>query len=232
MGRGWVLDFSNRTFREFVGAEVGRDIEDGAYDTFGTSKAKRLRAFWDREDDRTVGRLLLAFAEHMPTTEEATPEQADRVRETGLRLRDAAGPVDLSAIESLTDDATFEALADEVRARIEEGRPERGLDRLHTYCVRFFRHLHEKRGHAVSREKPLHSLAGEYAKMLERSGKIVSPMTSRIIKSNVGLLQEFCGVRNGQSLAHDNSLLNRAESLLIVNQVCSLIRFLRELESA
>ena len=123
-------------------------------------------------------------------------------------------------------------LADEVREKIEQGHPNRGLDRLHTFTVRFFRHLHEKRGLAPDRDKPLHSLAGEYAKMLVRSGKIQSPMTERIIKVNVGLLQAFCSVRNEESLAHDNTLLNRIESLLICNQICSLIRFLRELEGA
>ena len=230
MGGGYVLDFVNRTFQEFVEWATKRDIDHPRYEAEGTSKANRLRCFWIVEDDRTVGRLVLALADHAVGHCGADPEKARKVREIGERLRKGTTPSDLAAIEPLCDDATFVALADEVRARIEEGQPERGLDRLHTFTVRFFRHLHEEKGHRPNRDKPLHSLAGEYAKMLERGGKLQSPMTERIIRANIGLLQAYCAVRNNESLAHDNVLLNRAESVLILNQVCSLIRFLRELE--
>ncbi|MFH5804496.1 abortive infection family protein [Alienimonas sp. DA493] len=230
MKSGYVLDFSNRTFQDFIGSEVRRDIEADHYGGVQLSKANRLRNFWELEDDQIVGRLTIALAEYASELPEAIPHQVEGVRKIGERLVANAGPVDLAAISPLDDDAVFEALADEVRLKIREGQPERGLDRLHTYAVRFFRHQHEKRGHSPSRDTPLHGLAGQYAKMLQRSGMIRSPMTERIIRSNIGLLDAFCAVRNEQSLAHDNELLNRSESLLIVNQVCSLIRFLRSLE--
>lgn len=61
MSSGVVLDFSNRTFREFVFEAVKIDIEDERYAVDGPSKAKRLRAFWKLESDYTVGQLLLAL---------------------------------------------------------------------------------------------------------------------------------------------------------------------------
>src|SRR6185503_7926463 len=42
MGAGHVLDFSDRTFREFFADELDVDIDDLAYSKEGTSKAKRL----------------------------------------------------------------------------------------------------------------------------------------------------------------------------------------------
>jgi hypothetical protein len=45
-----------------------------------------------------------------------------------------------------------------------------------------------------------------------------------------GLLDAFNDVRNNQSLAHDNSLLNHEEAMLIFNHVTSALRFLRDLE--
>ena len=54
-------------------------------------------------------------------------------------------------------------------------------------------------------------------------------MTDRILKSSISTLEAFNHVRNNQSLAHDNVLLNYDEALLIFNHVSASIRFLRGL---
>ena len=58
MGGGYVLDFSNRTFAEFVSDSVGRDIDDARYAYVSGSKANLLRGFWKEETNRTIGKLL------------------------------------------------------------------------------------------------------------------------------------------------------------------------------
>lgn len=58
MASGYVLDFSNRTFEEFVFESTGRNIFESRYDYGSGSKANRLRAFWQKEDNRVVGKLL------------------------------------------------------------------------------------------------------------------------------------------------------------------------------
>jgi predicted nucleotide-binding protein len=58
MGSGYVLRFSDKTFREFVHGTTGRNIDDEKYKNAGTSKANRLRSFWSRESDHLVGKLL------------------------------------------------------------------------------------------------------------------------------------------------------------------------------
>jgi hypothetical protein len=61
MGSGYVLNFSNANFAQFIAAHLGLDIWDDRYRYGSGSKANRLRGFWTVEDDETVGRLLLAF---------------------------------------------------------------------------------------------------------------------------------------------------------------------------
>lgn len=57
MGGGYVLDFSDPTFSEFFsGFKI--DIHSTKYQTYGQSKAKKLRAFWEQEEDKLVGRVL------------------------------------------------------------------------------------------------------------------------------------------------------------------------------
>lgn len=54
---GFVLDFSDATYREFF-AEYKIDINLPKYTINGTSKMKRLRAFWEVESDQIVGKVL------------------------------------------------------------------------------------------------------------------------------------------------------------------------------
>jgi len=54
----YVLDFSDRTFAEFVSDATGRNIFDERYNYASGSKANRMRAFWQKEDNATVGKLL------------------------------------------------------------------------------------------------------------------------------------------------------------------------------
>ena len=57
MSGGYVLDYSDANFGEFFrGHRV--DIHGTKYLHFGTSKAKKMRAFWMRESDALVGRIL------------------------------------------------------------------------------------------------------------------------------------------------------------------------------
>jgi len=58
MASGYVLDFTNRTFEEFIRDSTGREIYDERYNEGSGSKANRLRAFWQKEDDATVAKLM------------------------------------------------------------------------------------------------------------------------------------------------------------------------------
>ena len=58
MDTGYVLDFSNRTFAEFVLDSTGIDIFDSRYNYQRGSKANRLRFFWQEEDNALVGKLM------------------------------------------------------------------------------------------------------------------------------------------------------------------------------
>ena len=63
MGRGYVLDFSDRTFAEFL-REFSVDIDDPRYSVNGTSKAKRLRFFLTTTAPPRAGRVLGSLLQH------------------------------------------------------------------------------------------------------------------------------------------------------------------------
>lgn len=57
MQSGYVLDYSDATFGEFFNRHR-INIHDQKYQTYGTSKAKKMRAFWEKEPDILVGKVL------------------------------------------------------------------------------------------------------------------------------------------------------------------------------
>jgi len=58
MGGGYVLDFTDRSFATFFRDVANVNIYDDKYAVAGTSKAKRLRTFWETEPDAVVGKVL------------------------------------------------------------------------------------------------------------------------------------------------------------------------------
>lgn len=57
MPSGYVLDYSDATFGEFFSRHKV-NIHDQKYQAYGTSKAKKMRAFWEQESDVLVGKVL------------------------------------------------------------------------------------------------------------------------------------------------------------------------------
>lgn len=232
MSDGYIFRFSNRTFAEFVADSTGRDIYDEKYNRASGSKANRLLGFWTEENNRRVGKLLGDLIDY-GLSERAfnvnDPNHAACRRTVARLLQDSPVP-ELDALSAVSDERDFEIVAKTVREAIERNEPEAGLDRLHTFVIKYVRTLCKGTGLTVTRDKALHSLFGEYVKKLQAAGRIESEMTLRILKSGISTLEAFNDVRNNQSLAHDNPVLNYEEALLIFNHVAGSVRFLRSIE--
>lgn len=74
MSAGYVLDFTNRTFQEFVYEKIQIDV----YSKYtGLSKAKILRRIISDNDDVVVGKLLLELMRYMQAKGMVTNENSD-----------------------------------------------------------------------------------------------------------------------------------------------------------
>jgi len=234
MGGGYVLNFSNRTFVEFIQDSVNRNISDARYVIGSGSKANLLRGFWQTEGNNLVGRVIAALLDYAESECRVAADDKDLIaarRTVGRLLQDSPVP-ELDALTAESDKRDFETVAKAIREAIERNEPQAGLDRLHTFTIKYVRALCEGVGLAVSRDKPLHSLFGEYVKRLRDTGLVESEMTFRILKSSISTLEAFNDVRNNRSLAHDNPILSYEEALLIFNHVAASVRFLRSVTSS
>jgi hypothetical protein len=90
MNSGYVLEFSNRTFAKFFGETANVDIYEAKYELNGSSKANRLRTFWETEDDHVVGRVLAElidyWAHYNPDASPKDRALADQCRQIAGRL--------------------------------------------------------------------------------------------------------------------------------------------------
>jgi len=233
MGSGYVLNFSDRTFGEFFD-EYRVEIDAERYRMRGTSKANRMRAFWELDSNYAVGRViggLIDYAAEEQCFGDSNPNLIDDCRKAAQRLLSDQPVAEFEALTATGDERDFEVLAEHVREAIEKNQPEGALDRLHTFVMKFVRNACQEHGVEVIRDKPLHSLFGEYVRTLRDGNHLESAMTERILKSSISVLEAFNDVRNNKSLAHDNPILNYEESLLIFNHVAASIRFIRSLET-
>jgi len=117
MGGGYVLNFSDRTFGEFVHETVDIEIHSDEYSIHGSSKAKKLRAFWEVESDYLVGRLLNALIDYAQDTAREPTEEAmklaERAREIASRL--LAGGPSLDDLKQKAKSLDANHLAEQIR---------------------------------------------------------------------------------------------------------------------
>lgn len=86
MEKGYVLDFTNYTYKRFIEDAINIDV----YKTYNNlSKAKILRAIMEDYDNVTVGKLLLELMQYMQARELVTDDRKEifqRCSEIGYRL--------------------------------------------------------------------------------------------------------------------------------------------------
>lgn len=76
MSGGYVLDYSDATYGEFFN-QHRIDIHGPKYQKYGTSKAKKMRAFWEQEPDAVVGKVLDEMLDSYEASCELSGNQVD-----------------------------------------------------------------------------------------------------------------------------------------------------------
>lgn len=235
MGQGYVLNFSDRTFREFIGDVTSIDVDNEKYFERGGSKANRLRTFIKLESDHAVGALFQEMHELKRLTCIERGEDFDNALggefyKIIARLKQGNTVESLDAIKPNNDDKDFQLLAKIIRESINKNEPEAALDRLHTFVFKFIRALCDNHQIEYTKEESLNAVFGKYVKHLVYNKMLESEMSEKILRYSILVIQAFNDVRNNKSLAHDNPTLNYDESILIFNSVSSTIKFIQHVE--
>jgi hypothetical protein len=238
MDGGYVLDFSNRTLSNFVFENLNLELYSDEYAEFGESKANRIRAIWQKESNFKVGKLIAEMLKYwrdkkvmscriITPQEQSLFDECDRIAQKLLAETIVA---EIDVIREVSDDKDFNLLAKSIRESIEKNEPEAALDRLHTYVIKFIKKLCGNHKIEIKKDDSLNAIFGKYVRFVVTNEKIESQMTERILKYSINVIEAFNDIRNNKSFAHDNPILNYAESVLIFNNVTNSIKFIESIE--
>ncbi len=233
MESGLVLDFSDRTFADFFYEQLNVDTSISEhFDGRGTSKAKRLRSFIERAPAGLVAKALRELWEYRESLSLPSVGIRDNYFAVVEIFEGGSDHIDSSAFESFELSQTLDELIAAIRRDLEANKPEAGLDRLHTYCMKRFASLVRKHGGGECGESDaLHARVGRYVKLLTAQRNLTE-MSERIIKSSISVFESFNAIRNNTSLAHDNPhLIQPKEARFIFDSVAAMLRFLKAVDS-
>jgi hypothetical protein len=241
MKSGYLLDFTDRTFGDFFCTEVGVDPdaapETSLFSAYGPSKAKRLRSFIAKGQPHLVARALRALWEYRENNMlGGSGPREDKLKECYFRIvgqfEGEEQIIDSTGIEAFEANETLQELVAAIRRDLDAGRPNAGLDRLHTYCMKRFASLVIKHGgEPCAENEALHARVGKYVKAL-KAERNLTEMSERIIKSSISTFEAMNDIRNHKSLAHDSeSLVPMDEAKLIYDSVTALLRFLKTIDA-
>ncbi|PAL22808.1 hypothetical protein [Sphingopyxis sp. GW247-27LB] len=107
MASGYVLDYSDQTFAEFFNHHRIQ-IHGAKYQTYGSSKAKKLRSFWEQEPDAVVGKVLSELLDAYEAVCTLNGQQSDtavlgKARGIVARLEGKPAPSPKSTAQTVDD---------------------------------------------------------------------------------------------------------------------------------
>lgn len=128
------------------------------------------------------------------------------------------------------EDLILATLRPEILRLVEEGKPVLALDRLHTFTTTFLRKICERNNISVTTKSgkylPIHSLLGQLCTRYDETNAFESDFTLISLRMSISLLEKFNEIRNNQSYAHSNIVLNKNEAKLVLEIVSSIMNFL------
>lgn len=236
-GGGWVLDFTDRTMSEWFDETFDLNIFQERFQIEGDSKGKTLRGFVEVAEPKLVAKVLRALWAYRCTLPDYINEDDEREAELKAWITQFTGELEeLSdiklddAFRDFSNDVSLPKLRASIANDLLSGNPDVAIDRLHTYCVKRFRHLLSGLGQEFGPATALHSLFGAYGKAIKEGG-LVSEYALPVLRVQHRLFESLNAARNERSFAHDTSLLDVSEAQYIVDSVIASLSFIERIEA-
>ena len=229
----YLRNYNKTKTRNLILDATGIDIYSDP--EFSMSQERCIRKIWDEYDDHTVGKLLKVMLDYYISVADWSVSGAEERNYIELReLQEKL--MKTSVIIPETDDVTLDMMKADIEQNCNNNTPELALDRLHTFSTLFFRKLCVKHNLSISNENgdyyPLHSLVGSLRRWYEANNYFDSDFSIKAIRYSISIFTAYNTIRNEQSAAHPNSLLNKAEATYVVRIICETLSFIDTIEKS
>jgi|WetSurMetagenome_2_1015567.scaffolds.fasta_scaffold142055_2 hypothetical protein len=126
MSGGYVCDFSDRSFKDFIIEKTGIDPYSTGYDSHGTSKANRLRNLFKKESNHNTAKALKGLAEYQKSRlensydgfSELQKKQYKKCIEIADRLDSGKDVENVDALDAHTHDKESQLLVNSIKQSI------------------------------------------------------------------------------------------------------------------
>lgn len=238
--RGYIFSFwtkqnkYNKTnTRNIILESTGIDIFSNP--EFNMSQERCIRKIWDEFDDYTNGKLLKVMldfyvsksSDELDSSEYNTYKKLCSLQERLLKS---------TLTFPVTNNDSLEIIRQDIERNISNDTPEMAIDRLHTFCVMYFKGLCDKHQILVTPDSNGHysltHLIGELNKWYNDNDYFDSDFSKTAIRNSSSLFDKFNFLRNNRSPAHDNEFMFKIEAEYVVKIITDTVMFIEKLESA
>lgn len=133
------------------------------------------------------------------------------------------------------NEETLQTLKEDINSALARNKPELVLDRLHTFSTKLLRQVCSDNGITTVNDKgdnlPLQSLAGMLKKKYEQEPIFQSSFTPVAIQNSIMMFDRYNAIRNDQSYAHDNPILDAMEAEFAVRIMADVVSFIDKAET-
>lgn len=227
-GAGYVWDFNDITFQEFIEGCSGCNIDDDKYKEKGTSKEKRLRQFLIVEENSRVILLL--------------EELLDYGVRRNLLLKTYIPSInriikDLKKYEKTIQDKNNviknkkeeELLLKEIKEKISKYQYEFAIDRLHTLLKYKFQAIFK----SINKEMKggtLDTITGESNNILRENEAFKEKTTFSILSATKKIMKDFDDARNNKTYAHANTIMEKNEAEFLCIYMIDYYNFINKID--
>ena len=232
MESGYVLNFTDNSFKDFVKKSIGIDIYNEDFITKveaeypSSSKKNILKYIWNNEYEKKDFKIVYDLIEYYDIIYENSD---DKLLENAKKIIGKHSQPNLEITNDFSE-YRIKELEKEINKIINEGRYIFAIDRLHVFMQNYLRTIFELHGIEFQKKDRVDELFKGYMNFIKSKGYVESKLTKTILRSNLSTLNEFNEVRNHKSYAHDNEVLNDLESQLIVNNIINIVYFISRIE--
>lgn len=237
---GYVFSFLERRYgynktktRDLILDATGIDIYSNS--EYDMSQERCIRKIWEECDDYTVGNLLKVMLDYYFSISDWEWDWSEQKNYEMLReLQERLMKNNVSIPK--TDNDSLEFIRQDIERNIANNTPEMAIDRLHTFCVMYFKKLCDKHQISVTPDSNEHysltHLISELNKWYNDNNYFDSDFSKTAIRNSNSLFDKFNFLRNNRSPAHDNEFMFKIEAEYVVKIITDTVMFIEKLESA
>ena len=223
--------YNKTNTRNIILEATGIDIYSN--EDYDMSQERCIRKIWDECDDYTVGKLLKVMLDYYDAVADWSWEQKEKhdykmLRDLEQRLMQNTVSIPAAATD------TLKLVKEDIERNCNNNTPELAIDRLHTFSTEFFRSVCKKHGINTEddrgNEYPIHSLVGRLKNWYTENNYFDSEFSVVAIQNTINIFDKYNSIRNNQSAAHPNEVLNKAEAMYAVHIVAETLTFIDKIE--